>query len=118
MTLLAQIVEASQRVGAASSRLTKVRELASTLRSLTPDEIETAVHFMSGDLSQGRIGIAYKALQAAASSPAAHEATLSIADVDQSLSAIAGIRGSGSAARRTQTLHALFSKATAAEQHF
>jgi DNA ligase-1 len=118
MTLLAQLVEASQRVGAASGRLTKVRELASTLRSLAPEEIETAVHFMSGEIPQGRIGVAYKALQAAVSSPAAHEATLSIADVDRSLSAIADIRGSGSAARRTQALDALFSKATPVEQQF
>jgi DNA ligase 1 len=118
MTLFAQLVDASQRVGDATGRLAKVRELASTLRSLDPEEIETAVHYMSGELSQGRIGLAFKALQAAASSPAAHEATLSIAEVDRSVSAIADIRGNGSAIRRTQALRALFSKATAAEQQF
>jgi DNA ligase-1 len=65
VTLLADLVATSQRVGAASSRRTKVRELADFLKALAADEIETAVHYLSGEISQGRIGITYKALQAA-----------------------------------------------------
>ena len=67
MTLLAHLVGASQRVSAASARTAKVRELADFLKALPPDEIETAVHYLSGDIPQGRIGIGYSALRALSS---------------------------------------------------
>jgi DNA ligase-1 len=118
MTRLANLVGTSQRVGAASARRTKVRELASFLKALPPDEIETAVHYLSGEMTQGRIGIAYKALRVAAATEAANEELLSIVEVDRSLAAIAAIRGAGSAARRAEALRALFSRATPAEQEF
>ena len=56
MTLLAALVATSQRVRASRSRLAKVRELASLLRSLAPAEIELATHYLAGDTPQGRIG--------------------------------------------------------------
>jgi len=118
MTLLASLVAASERVGAASSRLTKVRELAAFMTTLAPGEIEAAVHYLSGEISQGRIGIAHQALETAAAHSAAADATLELVEVDRSLALIAGIRGPGSAARRAQALAALFSRATAAEQGF
>ncbi len=118
MTLLASLVGTSQRVGSASARRTKVRELASFLETLPPDEIETAVHYLSGEISQGRIGIAYKALREAAATGAANDEVLSIAEVDRSLAAIDGIRGAGSVALRAEALRALFSRATPPEQEF
>src|SRR5258707_3577445 len=118
MTLLASLVGTSQRVGSASARRTKVRELASFLEALPPDEIETAVHYLSGEISQGRIGIAYKALRAAAAAGAADQEVLSIAEVDQSLAAIDAIRGAGSVAGRAEALRSLFSRAPPPEQEF
>jgi DNA ligase-1 len=118
MTLLARLVGTSQRVGTASARRTKVREIAAFLKALPPEEIETAVHYLSGEVTQGRIGITYKALRAAAAAGAANEELLSIAEVDRSLAAIDAIRGTGSAARRAAALHALFARATPAEQEF
>jgi DNA ligase-1 len=118
VTLLADLVATSQRVGATSARLRKVQELAPFLRALPPEEIETAVHYLSGETSQGRIGIGYSTLQSAASKTAAGAGTLSIAEVDHCLAAVAGIRGAGSAAHRAAALRELFSRATAAEQAF
>ncbi len=118
MSLLADLVSTSQRVAAASARRTKVRELGLFLRALPGDEIETAVNYLSGDISQGKIGIAYKALHAAAASEAASEAVVSISEVDRSLATIAAIRGTGSAELRAQALRALFSRATLPEQQF
>ncbi|MEA3106572.1 MAG: ligase 1 [Gammaproteobacteria bacterium] len=117
-SLLAHLVGTSQRVGATSARLRKVQELAGFLRALPPEEIETAVHYLSGETSQGRIGIGYATLQAAASKTAAVAETLSIAEVDQCLTVVAGSRGAGSAARRAAALRDLFSRATPAEQAF
>jgi DNA ligase-1 len=120
MTLLAHLVATSQRVGAASARRAKVRELAAFLKELAPGEIEIAVLYLSGDIAQGRIGITFKTLRAAADSETAEgdEQPLSIGDVDRSLAAIAGMRGAGSAARRTEALQALFSRARNDQREF
>jgi len=117
MTLLIDLVRASQRVGAASARRAKVRELADFLQTLMPDEIEAGAMYLAGELPQGRIGLAYKALQAAGVT-ASEQAALSIAQVDRALSAIDSLRGAGSTATRTQALSALMSHATAVEQQF
>jgi DNA ligase-1 len=111
-------MQASGRVGATSSRLGKVRELASFLRAIPADEIEAAVLYLSGEIPQGRIGIGYAMLQAAAAQSAADSATLSIAEVDRRLTNIAALRGGGSAAHRTAALADLFLRATLAEQQF
>jgi DNA ligase 1 len=116
--LFADLVAASRAVGATASRLGKVRELASFLRTLSAGEIEIAVHYLSGDIAQGRIGIGYSSLQAAASGAGATEATLSITEVDRDLAALSDVRGAGSAARRSQALSDLFARATASERQF
>jgi DNA ligase-1 len=118
MTLLATLVSTSQRVGASSARLAKVRELADTLRTLDASEIETAVQYLSGDTPQGKIGISYALLRTAMETPPALESSLTILEVDRLLGEIAAIRGSGSAARRKTALGELFARATQPEQEF
>jgi DNA ligase 1 len=131
MTSLADLVATSQRVGATASRRTKVRELSALLRSLGPDEIEIAVAYLSGELPQGRIGIGYSALRQAASrasgpdggvasqgEPSLERETLSLEEVDRTLTRLAAIRGHGSAARRIETLRELLGRASPAEQDF
>ena len=85
MTLLANLVATSQRVGATSGRLAKIRELAAFLRTLAVEEIETGAHYLSGEIQQGRIGIGYAALRAAADSSAVEVGQLSLAEVDAAL---------------------------------
>ncbi len=118
MTLLAHLVETSLRVGAASGRLVKIRELAALLRGLAPDEIETGAHYLSGEIQQGRIGIGYATLRTAASSTPVEVGTLSLAEVDGLLTDLAAIRGTGSTAARAAALGGLFSRATRDEQQF
>ena len=118
MTRLAELVDTSQRVGATPARLVKVRELAAFLRTLEPGEIGIATHYLSGELPQGRFGIGYTALEAAASEPAAVSPTLSITESDSRLTALAAMRGAGSAQRRAHALRELFARATPAEQRF
>ena len=118
MTRLAELVDTSQRVGATPARLVKVRELAGFLRTLESPEIGIATHYLSGELPQGRFGIGYAALTAAAQAPGAAVPTLSISEVDNRLTALAALRGAGSAERRIRSLDELFARATAAEQQF
>lgn len=117
MILFADLVEASGRVAAVSARLTKVREVAAFLKLLPPAEIGIAVHYLSGDIPQGRIGIGFAALRSAAQA-AAGTRTLSISAVDAALTEIAGIRGGGAGAKRAAVLRRLFSMASAAEGSF
>jgi DNA ligase-1 len=117
VTLLATLVATSQRVSATAARGTKIRELASFLGALQPDEIAVATQYLAGELPQGRIGIGYASLQRAAGSPAA-EGTLRLLEVDERLAGLALERGTGSAGRRAQLLRELFGRATAAEQEF
>jgi DNA ligase 1 len=118
MSLLANLVAASQRVGATAARSAKVRELSAYLRSIEADEVDIAVHYLSGELPQGRFGIGYATLRTASEGVAAPEALLTIGEVDRRLAEIAAIRGTGSAARRAEALQALFSRATQDEQEF
>jgi DNA ligase-1 len=119
LTLLADLVGASQRVRATSSRLGKVRELAAFLRMVSPDEVEIATLYLSGDTPQGRSGLGYAGLRAAYdASTAAPGATLSIAHTELALKDIAAMRGAGSALRRAQALQDLFSRANADEREF
>jgi DNA ligase-1 len=118
VTLLSTLVETSQRVGATSGRLGKVRELATFLRALPPEEISTAVHYLSGEIPQGKIGIGYAVLQSAAAHTPATLPGLEIAELDRSLTGLATIKGAGSTTRRADALRALFARTTAAEHQF
>ena len=118
MTLLAALAETSARVSANTARSVKIRELAIFLKTLPPEEIETAVLYLSGELPQGRIGIGHSTLHAALSKSLNQPPALSISQVNHDLQVLAGIRGPGSAARRGQALQELFSRATLDEQDF
>jgi DNA ligase 1 len=118
VTLLAHLVATSQRVAATSARLAKVRELAGFLKTLARAEVDTAVHYLSGETPQGRLGVGYSSLEPAALAPAAADPSLSISDVDTLLASLPGIKGAGAAARRTELLRDLWSRATPAEREF
>lgn len=118
MTLLANLVDTSRRVAATSARLGKVRELADCLRTLAPDEIEIGVLYLAGETLQGRFGLGYAALSEASTGVAAHDATLSLSEVNRRLDELAALRGAGTAARRSEALRELFSFATSAEREF
>ena len=118
MTLLAHLVATSQRVAATSARLAKVRELAGFLQTLPPGEVDTAVHYLSGELPQGRLGVGYSSLEPAALAPAAADPSLSLSDVDARFALLPGIKGAGAAVRRMEQLRDLWSRATPAEREF
>jgi DNA ligase-1 len=116
-TLLAAVVDASNRVADTSSRLAKRDAIAACLRAAGTDEVEIAVAYLSGETRQGRIGIGYATLAAQRRSPAAQPG-LTLSDVDAALERIATTTGKGSAAERSEQLRTLFDRATAVEQDF
>jgi DNA ligase-1 len=117
VTLLADLVAASNEVAAISARSRKIAILAELLGSLDAGEVPVAVGFLSGAPRQGRIGIGYSTIYGIESNPAT-EPSLTIDDVDRAITAIELTTGSGSAEKRRRLLGALFDRATAPEADF
>jgi DNA ligase 1 len=114
VTLLAALVDASEAVAATRSRTAKVGTLAEVLSRLADDEVEAAVGILTGTPRQGRIGVGWRTLAGLPPQPAAAP-SLSVGDVDASLTALGGTAGSGSAARRRAALEGLLHRATGPE---
>jgi hypothetical protein len=83
MTLLTDLVSASQEVAATRSRSRKVAILAELLRKLDPNEVPIAVGFLSGVPRQGRVGVGYSTIYGIEREPAG-EASLTVDDLDRS----------------------------------
>jgi len=117
MTLLADVVAASKRVGETSARSGKIAILADLLGRLAPSEIAIATGFLSGSPRQGRVGVGYSTIYgvdpAAAVSP-----SLTIDDLDRAIAEIEAATGGGSATRRRQFLSDLLARATQDEADF
>jgi DNA ligase-1 len=117
VTLFAEVVAASNEVGATSSRSRKVAILAELLRNLEPAEIPISVGFLSGVPRQGRVGIGYSTIYGIEHTAAARP-SLTAGDLDRVITEIQSATGSGSAAKRRQLLDELFRRATEAEGDF
>jgi len=114
--LLSDLVAASQTVSATRSRTAKVATLSGVLAAAAPDEVGTATAYLSGVLPQRRVGVSWRSL-ADLPDPAT-EPSLTVAEVDERLTALAAIGGAGSGAARSAAVDALFARATGAEQEF
>jgi DNA ligase-1 len=117
MTLLADVVAASQEVAATSSRSGKVAVLAGLLHALDPEDVPIAVGFLSGVPRQGRVGVGYSTVYGLERAPAG-EASLTVAELDRAVIEIEGATGSGSATRRREILGELLDRATEPEAGF
>ena len=117
MTLLADVVAASQDVADTSSRSRKVAILAELLRRLDPGEVAAVVGFLSGVPRQGRVGIGYATVYGIDVAPAA-EPSLTVADLDRAITEVQQATGGGSATERKRILGALLSRATEPEAAF
>lgn len=115
--LLSELVTTTEEVTATSSRLAKIDILARLLRDAAPDEILPLTGLLLAHPRQGRLGVGWRGISALEVSPA-DTPTLSIADVDAALTALASALGSGSAAVRTGLLSDLAHRATATEWDF
>jgi DNA ligase 1 len=117
MTLLADLVAASNEVAATSSRSRKIAVLADRLRRLEPGEVPIAAGLLSGLPRQGRVGVGYAAVYGLEQAPA-REASLTIHDLDVAITELQRATGSGSGARRRALLADLLGRATAPEADF
>ncbi|MFE5407868.1 ATP-dependent DNA ligase [Microbacterium sp. NPDC056569] len=115
--LLNELVTATGEVAATSSRLAKVAVLAALLRELDADEIAPAIGFLTANPRQGRLGVGWRSL-AGLDVAHADDSTLTVLEVDASLSRLAAADGAGSVLARRAELDALAGAATADEWDF
>ncbi len=114
---LHELVATSAAVGATRARGRKTALLADLIRALGPPERSLAVAYLTGATPQGRIGIGYASV-GGMDVPPAPAPSLTLADVDACLTAVAATTGDGSRQRRDAALRDLFARATADEQAF
>jgi ATP-dependent DNA ligase I len=118
MTLLADLVAASNEVAATSSRSRKIAVLADLLRRLEPGEVPIAAGLVSGLPRQGRVGVGFAAVYGVDEQVPAATPSLTIHDLDAVVTEIQHAKGSGSGTRRKALLAGLLRRATAAEADF
>jgi len=114
VTLFADVVGAAALAAATSKRTEKRDAIADLLRRLDPDEVETVVGFLLGEVRQGRIGVGWAAIRDLDCPPAA-EPSLTVDDVHDALDILAATTGAGSQGERRRQLVGLFGRATADE---
>jgi DNA ligase-1 len=117
VVLLADLVATSNTVASTRARSTKTAALAELLARLAPDEIESAVGFLTGEPHQGRIGVGWATAYGVEVEPAV-QPTLTIAEVDRALDRIQATTGSGSTVGRQSVLREVFERATRDELDF
>ena len=115
--LLADLVACADEVAATSSRTAKIEALAELLGRADRDEAGVVAGLIAGDPRQGRIGVGWATVAALRTASAA-QPTLSVADLDGMLDAVAGASGKGSNQRRLDLLGGFLARTTAAEADF
>src|ERR1041384_4210966 len=114
----AELVQTSLGVAETRARSTKVERLAACLSKMDSEEIPVGVAYLSGDLTQGKIGLGYATVRGIAASEGGGPYDLLLLDVDRRFSEIAAVSGSGSARKRTELLADLFHHAGPDEREF
>jgi DNA ligase 1 len=114
-TLLADVVVTTETVVATRARSAKVAAVADLLGRLHGDELPVVVAWLSAAPRQGRIGVGWRTVAAVDAAPA-DDPSLTVPDLDRTLTELAGLTGTGSQRARSDLLHSTLARATAPEQ--
>jgi len=117
VTLLFDVVTASQELSDTPSRSGKITILSALLRRLDPSEVPVAVGFLTGVPRQGRVGVGYRTIYSIDVAPAS-EPRLTVDDLDRAIADVQETTGSGSTTRRKRVLTELLDRATEKETDF
>src|SRR5262245_34841625 len=115
MTQLADFVALCQALASTAGRLDKLQLVSDFLRRLEPDEARDVASYLTGRPFPASDPRVLSARWLPATPPADH-AVLTLRDVADAFSAVAGLRGPGSRQAREARLLELAARATAAEQ--
>ncbi|AEM80131.1 ATP-dependent DNA ligase [Streptomyces violaceusniger] len=114
--LLADVALTSRQVAATSARSEKIAALARLFRRTEPAEAAVVITYLAGKLPQRRTGVGWSTLRHR-QEPAA-EPTLAVLDVDEALTRVAAVSGTGATAARKRLVGELLAAATKEEQGF
>lgn len=114
--LLDDVALTSRQVAATAARSEKIAALARLFRRTEPAEAAVVITYLAGKLPQRRTGVGWSTLRHRRE-PAA-EPTLAVLDVDEALSRVAAVSGTGATAARKRLVGELLSAATKEEQGF
>ncbi len=114
----AHLVDTSRRVAETRGRRGKIASLAELLLTLSAEELEIGVAYLSGMVLQAKLGVGWATIQEALPGSAAEAPDVTLTEVDETLGRIAQASGRGSAAERQRLLRALLLRLTEPEQRF
>ncbi|MBU3870609.1 ATP-dependent DNA ligase [Streptomyces sp. 4503] len=114
--LLADVALTSRQVAATAARSEKIAALARLFRRTEPAEAAVVITYLAGKLPQRRTGVGWSTLRHRRE-PAA-EPTLAVLDVDEALTRVAAVSGTGATAARKRLVGELLTAATKDEQGF
>ena len=115
---LEELVHVSAAVAGTPGRLGKISKLAALFTLLPPNDVPTAIGFLTGWPRQGRLGVGWATVASARDREAATMSTLELGDVDSAFDQLLSVRGKNSGSARAGLLSDLFSRATTEEQDF
>ena len=115
---LEELVQVSAAVAGTSGRLDKISKLAALFSRVPPDDLPTAIGFLTGWPRQGRLGVGWATVATARDRQPAAAPTLELGDVDSVFDRLSSVRGKNSGSERERLLGDLFERATAEEQLF
>ncbi|HTL38864.1 MAG TPA: ATP-dependent DNA ligase [Kofleriaceae bacterium] len=116
--LLAELVATSAQVAETSGRLKKIELLATCLRQMSSDERAIGARYLAGELPQ-KTNVGYATVsEVMRQAAAAATPYLTLGEVDRRFTAIAELRGTGSAGQRRDQLGQMLALATVPEQKF
>src|SRR5690606_15418281 len=115
--LLQDVADASRAVSETRSRNQKRDRIAALLERAAPPEVPVVVAYLSGELTQGRIGLGSAFVRASRAPPAAAP-SLQLLDVERAFTDLATLAGAGSQALRRERFERLLARATTEEQGF
>ncbi|MFE6281406.1 ATP-dependent DNA ligase [Streptomyces sp. NPDC057877] len=114
--LLTRLAQVSREVAATSARSRKTALLAELFRDAEAEDVPVVIPYLAGRLPQGRLGLGWKVLSRRVAP--AEEPSLTVREVDERLSAIGAVSGTGAQAERVRLTGELMGRATEEEQRF
>jgi DNA ligase-1 len=118
MMLLKDLVEISKNVGSTTRKKEKVSVLARLLQQARGKEITLVGRYLSGQLTQGRLGVGRATSQEALKGISDQHRPLGLIEIDHVFEGVSMERGPGSSGRRIALLQNLFSFTSQDEREF
>lgn len=118
MVLLKDLVESSKSVSVTPKKKEKVSFLARLLQQAKGKEIALVARYLSGQLTQGRLGVGWATLQEALQDLSDRYRPLGLIEIDHFFEEVTGEKGAGALRRKLILLRGLFSYAGQDERDF